>query len=111
MDITKQALHSLDSYFNTLSQFGYKKQSDLDKLIILLFIEELLTEERVLITEEDYRDIDNALNCLYGSSCLIPYPLYINDDSLFGVIDNGLYISGVTECSCKKQHKHSNYNH
>lgn len=39
---------------------------------------------RVYITENDYRIIQNALNCLYGSSCLIPYPNYINDNNLFG---------------------------
>lgn len=115
VDITRQALHSVDNYFNTLSQFGYKEQSDIDKLLILLFVEELLTGEmRFFVTEEDYRSIDNALNCLYGSSCLIPYPQYISGNSLFGTMGEGLYVSGVTEyndstispdCGCP------NYNH
>lgn len=115
VDITRKALNSVDNYFNTLAQFGYKKQLDVDKLLILLFIEELLTEEmRFFVTEEDYRSIDNALNCLYGSSCLIPYPQYINDDSLFGTMGKGLYVTGITEyynstispyCGCP------NYNH
>lgn len=115
VDITRQALHSVDNYFSALSQFGYKKQSDIDKLLILLFIEEILTGEmRFFVTEEDYRSIDNALNCLYGSSCLIPYPQYINDDSLFGTMGEGLYVAGITEydnCTIAPDCGCHNYNH
>lgn len=38
------------------------------------------------ITESDYRIIQNALNCLYGSSCLLPYSSYLNNNNLFGNI-------------------------
>lgn len=85
MKILNNILESLDSYFNTLRYLGYKKQSDVNKLIIYNFIGELLTEDmRHFITESDYRNIEQALYCLYGNSCLIAYPKYINDDSLFG---------------------------
>lgn len=85
MGVINQVSNSLKSYFNALTQFGYKKQADVDKLLAYIFIEELLTGEmRFFITEDDYRLIEKALNCLYGSSCLIPYPKYINEDSLFG---------------------------
>ena len=39
---------------------------------------------RVYVTEDDYRIIQYALNCLYGSSCLISYPNYVNNNSPFG---------------------------
>lgn len=52
---------------------------------------------RVYITEPDYRIIQNALNCLYGSSCLIPYPNYINDNSPFGNLFSDSVTPRVTE--------------
>ena len=85
MELLNQVSESIGVYFNALTQFGYKKQSDVNKLLMYTFIEELLTGEmRYYITEEDYRLIERALSCLYGSSCLIPYPHYINNDYLFG---------------------------
>lgn len=77
MEISRQAADSVSSYFKALTYFGYKKQTDVDKLLIFNFIEELLTGSmKCFITEDDYRYIEQALNCLYGSSCLIPYPEY-----------------------------------
>lgn len=94
VEITNQVASSMSYYFNALTQFGYKKQSDTNKLLIYNFIEEMLTGEmRFYITEADYKLIEQALNCLYGSSCLIPYPQYINDNYLFGHIDSGGIIS------------------
>ena len=85
MEILNDVAKSMDIYFNTLAQLGYKKQSDVDRLLVYSFFEELLTGEmRYFITESDYKLIEQALSCLYGSSCLVPYPEYINDDSLFG---------------------------
>lgn len=85
VEITNQVNSSLNSYFTALSQFGYKKQSDVNKLLIYIFIEELLTGDmRFFVTEEDYKLIEQALSCLYGSSCLMPYPQYSNDANLFG---------------------------
>lgn len=74
-DISK----SLSTYFKLLTQLGYVKQSDVYKLLVYNFIGELLTEDtKVYISEEDYKSIEQALYCLYGSSCLIPYPLRCN---------------------------------
>lgn len=85
VEILNTTFNSINTYFDSLALFGYRKQSDVNKLLALIFIEEILTEEmRFFITEEDYRLIERALYCLYGSSCLIPYPEYINIDYLFG---------------------------
>ena len=87
MEILNDVFKSVSIYFNTLTQLGYKKQTDVEKLLVYNFIEEMLTGEmRYFITEEDYRKIEQALSCLYGSSCLLPYPQYANDDYLFGHI-------------------------
>lgn len=83
-EITEISKVAVDRYFNTLALFGYKNYTDVYKLLALLYIEELLTQQAYsgFISEEDYRIIMNALYCLTGSTCLIPYPEFINNDSL-----------------------------
>ena len=101
VEIINDVFNSIGTYFNALTQFGYKKQGDVDKLLVYSFIEEMLTGEmRFFVTEADYRLLEQALSCLYGSSCLIPYPQYANDDYLFGHIESGGLISPrITEDS------------
>ena len=101
VEIINDVFNSIGTYFNALTQFGYKKQGDVDKLLVYSFIEEMLTGEmRFFVTEADYRLIEQALSCLYGSSCLIPYPQYANNDYLFGNIESGGLISPrITEDS------------
>lgn len=83
MEITNITLDSIIKYFNIVSKVGYKSYEDVYKVIILLFIEELLTSDfSYFINEEDYKTICNSINCLLGSSCLINMPLYITQDSL-----------------------------
>lgn len=85
MEILRDISDSMYYYFNALSQFGYKNQEDTNKLLIYDHISRMLTEEmRFFITEEDYKLINKVLHCLYGRSCLIPYPKYIVEDSLYG---------------------------
>lgn len=83
-EITEISKVAVDRYFNTLALFGYKNYTDVYKLLALLYIEELLTQQAYsgFISEEDYRVIMDALYCLTGSTCLIPYPEFINNDSL-----------------------------
>lgn len=74
--LIKLASNSLSRYFSTLTNIGYKSQEEVDKMFLLLFIEELLQDNllSLYITDKDYNTINNILACLYGSSCLIPYP-------------------------------------
>lgn len=75
---------SLCRYFNALSKLGYCNYEAVYRLLVLIFIQELLEGDcKSFINEEDYKIIDNALYCLYGSSCLIPYPEYIVNPSSF----------------------------
>lgn len=86
--VGNEVLHSINLYYNALANFGYKKQDDVNKLLIYIFIDDLLTGPmRQYINELDLRVISKALNCLYGSSCLIPYPPKANEDELFGHFD------------------------
>ena len=72
---TKQASDILDNYFNILSQTGYYKYSSVYKILVFLFIDDILnTEMNTFVTEEDYKLMVDILECLYGSECLIPYP-------------------------------------
>lgn len=48
------------------------------KLLILDFIYNLIYKDyRGYIKEKDYRIFESALECLYGTSCLIPYMDYL----------------------------------
>lgn len=81
--LTSLSVDSLNRYFHTLSVLGYKNYNSVYRLLILLFIEELLTGElSIFINEDDYRVIINLLYCLYGSDCMIGFPSYNNMDSL-----------------------------
>lgn len=79
-NLTDLSFIGVTRYFNALSIFGYKSYDEVYKLILLLFIQDLLGEPfNIFINEEDYKTITNILYCLYGTTCLIPYPeLLIN---------------------------------
>ena len=88
VELLNQVHTALSNYFKALSQFGYKKDSDVEKLLVFIGIEELVTGDmRQFITEEDYRAIEKALYCLYGTSCLLPYPTFSSLDSMWGTGD------------------------
>lgn len=70
--------NSLSSYYNALEKKGYMSFEDSKKLLVLLFYMDFIYHDYdALISREDYQLIERALNCLYGSSCLIPYPEYL----------------------------------
>lgn len=71
MEITNLSYEALHRYFTRLSQSGYMKYSNVDSLIVLLYIQELVSNYDLDIDEQAI--IDKALACLQGSSCLIPY--------------------------------------
>lgn len=77
MDITNDVYESLMHYFETLKHTGYKSYDDVYSLLVYILIEEMLTGDMSFyITEKDYKAINKALYCLYGT-CLIPYPTYL----------------------------------
>lgn len=67
--------NSVNKYFEYLSKLGYIKQTELDKLLLLILIEEFTYYDfRGYISKEDYLQINKFLYKLFGKSCLIPYP-------------------------------------
>lgn len=69
---------SLSAYYGALSKLGYMSQDKGNSLLLLSFFNEFVYNDyRGVISREDYRVIERALNCLFGSNCLIPYPDYL----------------------------------
>jgi hypothetical protein len=70
--------NTIESYFHSLENFGYSKRKNVESLLILIFFYNLVYHDyRGFIKKTDYHTIEKALNCLYGSTCLIPYPDYL----------------------------------
>ena len=70
--------NSLSSYYHALGVKGYMPYIDAQKLLLLIFYRDFVYGDyRGILSRDDYRLIERALNCLFGSSCLIPYPDYL----------------------------------
>lgn len=69
---------ALSKYYHALELKGYMNVSHSSKLLALIFYRDYVYQDfRGLIKKEDYRLIERALDCIYGTSCLIPYPDYL----------------------------------
>ena len=69
---------ALSRYYHALGMRGYMPFIDAQKLLLLIFYKDFVFNDyRGLLSREDYSLIEQALNCLYGSTCLIPYPDYL----------------------------------
>lgn len=76
--------NALTKYYHALELKGYMANSHTVKLLILIFFRDFVFRDyRGLITKEDYHLIEKALNCIYGSTCLIPYPDYLKMGKLY----------------------------
>lgn len=79
VDVMDEILYnSLSSYYHALGLKGYMPHSHAQKLLLLVFYRDFTLEDyRGRLSREDYRLIERALDCLWGSTCLIPYPDYL----------------------------------
>ena len=76
--------NALSSYYHALGVKGYMPYKDAQKLLLLIFYRDFIYGDfRGVISREDYKTIERALNCLFGSTCLIPYPDYLKMGKLF----------------------------
>ena len=86
----KVLYESLYRYFTTLTSVGNVSYNSVNKLLVLIFYKHFIYEDyRGNISKEDYNIIEQALECLYGSTCLIPYPNYL------GMVN--LHLGDITE--------------
>lgn len=75
---------ALSRYYHALELKGYMSRCNSDKLLVLCFYKDFVSSDyRGLISEDDYRLLERALDCLYGTSCLIPYPDYLKMGKLY----------------------------
>lgn len=87
-EITNISYEAMIRYFNTLSVFGYKSYHEVDKLIVLLFLEETLQNEfSYFLTEIDIKIIEKVLYNIYGATCLIPIPKVLSSVQMSGKKD------------------------
>lgn len=87
--LDNMAYTGVSNYFQALSTFGYKGYKEVNKLLVLMFIEDLLRSSFSLyVNEEDYKTITNVLYCLFGSTCLIPYPEFTVNTSLVQTLND-----------------------
>ena len=101
LEISEEAI---TRYFTTLSQFGYKKYSDVDKIIVLFFMEEMLAGEMsYYVTQDDYRNIVNALYCLAGD-----FPMFESYDTLVHS-NNRTFVPRITEDSILRSTEDDNF--
>lgn len=76
--------NALDRYFHALELKGYQKWEDVEKLLVLIFYKDFVYNDyRGLISKEDYLVLEKALNCLFGTSCLLPYLECMNTKTLY----------------------------
>ena len=69
---------ALSKYFHALEIHGYMSKTHSIKLLVLSFFKDFVFQDyRGILTRKDYCLIERALDCLYGTSCLIPYPDYL----------------------------------
>lgn len=82
--ISEVCLKSLDKYYNSLYKLGYMKDSEVVSLIVINYLEELLSNYfHDFVNEEDYRDIISAIYNTIESSCIIEFPDYEEYDRMF----------------------------
>jgi hypothetical protein len=72
MDNLEQVTYkSLQNYFKALELYGFKGQSDVDRLLALVFIYNFIAYFNGMFTREDTTMFERAFKCLTNSTCLI----------------------------------------
>lgn len=71
-------LEALTKYYHALEIKGYMLKAHSEKLLVMAFYWDFMYNDyRALLSKKDYCLIERALDCIYGTSCLIPYPDYL----------------------------------
>lgn len=69
----KSIYEALSSYFNTVSKVGYMSYKEVNKVLLSIYLNKILNNSYYnYITEDELKTINNTLNCIKGTSCLIP---------------------------------------
>ena len=82
--------NAISQYYAALCKLGYYSYKEVFRLLLLAFYRDFVFHDyRGILSREDYHEIEKALDCLFGSNCLIPYPDYLKMGKL--------HLSEVTE--------------
>lgn len=69
---------ALTKYYHALEYNVYMENVPTQELLVLGFYRDFIYRDyRGLLSKENYSLIGKALDCLFGNSCLIPYPDYL----------------------------------
>lgn len=69
---------ALSKYYHALEIKGYMSKAHSEKLLVMAFYWVFMYNDyRALLSKKDYCLIERALDCIYGTSCLISYPDYL----------------------------------
>ena len=63
---------SLNNYYTVLEKTGYIKQPDVNRLLLLQFLENFLKEYSGYVTDSDYNMISRIIDCISNSTCFVP---------------------------------------
>ena len=70
--------NTLCTYFDALEKTGYMPNDVSNRALILSFYWDYIYNNPYhVLTRPEYMLVEKALDCLYGSTCLIPYPDYL----------------------------------
>jgi hypothetical protein len=84
--------NAISQYYAALCKLGYYSYKEVFRLLLLAFYRDFVFHDyRGILSREDYHEIEKALDCLFGSNCLIPYPDYLKMGKL--------HIGEITELS------------
>ena len=72
-EVTKVLEYSLTKYFNGLSQKGYVSYNSVFNLILLSFLDKLLSDFKDYIEQQDYDIIIKTIQQLEQKECTIDY--------------------------------------
>ncbi len=74
----KIIFNALEAYYNALEKKGYMADIYWKKLLVLIFYRDFVFGDyRGFLSKEDYLLIEKALECIWGTVCLIPYTDYL----------------------------------
>lgn len=101
--------NALCNYFHALGLKGYMSYANGVKALVLSFYWSYIYKHPGHILKRDeYMLVERALDCLYGSTCLIPYPDYLKMGKLhlgqMEEIDSRLKAMEITKVVKGKNH-------
>ena len=91
-NITELLGTALDRYFDSLKTLGYMPDKEIESLLVLLYIQELMSNlHSTTLWECQYRILLDALYCLMGRNCMIDFTELTDMNTYFGNIYSPFY--------------------